>query len=347
MIPAPIKVLMTGAGAPGAPGIIECLQKEPAIELLVADADNNSVGRYLNPHFIQIPKGTDAGFIQSIKKICEQQHIQVIMPLVTRELQPLSSAKGEFRNHGVHVLVSSPEAISISNNKAETYKFLLSKDIHVPAFKVVETIGEFKEAAKLLGYPDETICFKPSVANGSRGFRIMSNDYDEWDLLFNHKPNHAFTTYNDALRVLSSHDFPQLLITEFLPGDEYSVDCLANEGEAYVIIPRRRIRMINGISVQGEFIKDEIIIEYCRNIIKVIGLHGNIGIQVKRDKNGTAQILEINPRVQGTIVAALGAGVNLPLLAIKQELKLPIAPSELNISWGTRFFRYWTEIFYP
>jgi carbamoyl-phosphate synthase large subunit len=57
-------------------------------------------------------------------------------------------------------------------------------------------------------------------------------------------------------------------------------------------------------------------------------------------------LVEVNPRVQGTIVAALGAGVNLPLLAIKQEMGLDIEPIELNVKWGTRFSRYWTEVFY-
>jgi carbamoyl-phosphate synthase large subunit len=342
----PINVLMTGAGAPGAAGIIKCLQQEPAIKLLVADADSSCVGRHLNPDFVQIPMGSDNNFIEKVVAVCEEKNIQVVMPLVTRELFPLAANRDSLKKKGIHILVSSANAISIANNKAKTYTFLQSKGIPVPQFHSAGSIEEFKKAAHRLGYPNSTFCFKPSVANGSRGFRIISINIDEWDLLFNHKPNNAFITYEDAVRILSSHPFPQLLVTEFLPGEEYSIDCLANEGEARVIIPRRRSKMINGISVQGEFVKDDEIIQYCRTIIKAIGLHGNIGIQVKRNKEGKPLLLEINPRVQGTIVAALGAGVNLPILALKQELNLAIDPAELNIRWGTQFFRYWTEIFY-
>jgi carbamoyl-phosphate synthase large subunit len=50
--------------------------------------------------------------------------------------------------------------------------------------------------------------------------------------------------------------------------------------------------------------------------------------------------------VQGTISAGLGAGINLPVLAIKQELGLPIFPEELQVKWGTKFSRYWNEVFY-
>jgi predicted ATP-grasp superfamily ATP-dependent carboligase len=107
-----------------------------------------------------------------------------------------------------------------------------------------------------------------------------------------------------------------------------------------------RTKMISGISVEGEFVNEKNIITYCSEIIKELQLHGNIGIQVKRSSEGKPLIIEINPRVQGTIVAGLGAGVNLPVLAIKQELNLPITDEELQVKWGTKFSRYWSEVYY-
>ena len=104
--------------------------------------------------------------------------------------------------------------------------------------------------------------------------------------------------------------------------------------------------MISGISVEGIFVKEETIIDYCSQIIKELELHGNIGIQVKKSTAGKFLIVEINPRVQGTIVAGLGAGINLPVLAIKQELGLQISEKELEVRWGTKFSRYWSEVFY-
>ncbi|MBK8143020.1 MAG: ATP-grasp domain-containing protein [Chitinophagaceae bacterium] len=79
---------------------------------------------------------------------------------------------------------------------------------------------------------------------------------------------------------------------------------------------------------------------------KELQLHSNIGIQVKQSANGEFFILEINPRVQGTIAAGLGAGINLPVLALKQALGLSIAADELTVKWGVKFTRYWEEVFY-
>ena len=337
---------MTGAGAPGAAGIIYCLKCDPDVELLVADAHEEAVGKYLAPRFVQIPKGDDPAFIDVVTGICMQQHVRVILPLVSAELPTFSRHKKELEEKGISVLVSSADAIAIANHKSNCYRFLREKGIAVPKFAVVNTVDEFIHAAFELGHPQLPFCFKPSVSNGSRGVRIVSDSLDETEQLFNAKPYNLNITYAHALHILSAKPFPELLVSEYLPGDEFSVDCLASHGQMVVAVPRLRSKMINGISVQGRFVRDESMIQYCTKIIEATGLHGNIGIQLKRSKEGRPLLLEINPRVQGTIVAALGAGVNLPLLAVKQELGLPISPKEKEVKWGTSFSRYWTEVYY-
>jgi carbamoyl-phosphate synthase large subunit len=341
-----LNVLMTGAGAPGAPGIIKCLLSDPSINLLVADADPNAIGRYLHHQFIQVPMADDPQYTDKLLEICRDQKIDILLPLVTKELFPLSINKQAFELQGTKVLVSSAEAIRISNDKSACYRFLQTKGLELPGFHIARTTEEFIHAAYELGHPQRSFCFKPSLSNGSRGFRVVSDSINESGELFNNKPFTVFITYAHALKILSSQAFPELLVTEYLPAEEYSIDCLAQNGEAKLIVPRLRTKMINGISVQGQFVNDQDIIDYCKRLISLIGLHGNIGIQLKRSASGKPLLVEVNPRVQGTIVAALGAGVNLPLLAIKQEMGLDIDPSELNVKWGTRFSRYWTEVFY-
>ncbi len=337
---------MTGGGAPGAAGILKCLYQNNSFQVIVADANPDAVGKYLNKDFETIPFANDPEFPDTVLSICRRRNIHVVMPLVTRELLPLSGRVNEFELAGAKLLLSPTASLEIANNKSRLYEFLQWREIAVPEFRVVETTGQFTAAVNELGYPKQPVCFKPSVSNGSRGFRILSEQVEEADLLFNYKPSSTYIKLDDALRILSAAPFPELLVSEYLPGEEYSVDCLARHGETLVVVPRIRRKMINGITVEGEFVKEETIITYCQQVIKELQLHGNIGIQVKRSATGQFLILEINPRVQGTISAALGAGVNLPVLAIKQELGLPILPEELFVKWGTRFSRYWNEVFY-
>jgi carbamoyl-phosphate synthase large subunit len=341
-----INILMTGAGAPGAAGIIKCLQQNPSFNITVADADKNAIGQHLVKNFEIIPFAKEENFVEGVLAVCRKHNIHVLLPLVTKELIPLALHKKDFEANGVKVLVSKTSSLEIANNKSRLYEFLQWRGIDVPDFRIVETIDQFKTAAAELGYPGKTICFKPAEANGSRGFRIINADLDEAYLLFNEKPNAIFISYTDALRILSSKPFPELLVSEFLPGEEYSVDCLANNGDTIIALPRLRKKMINGITAEGEFVHDGNIINYCIQIIKELKLHGNIGIQVKKSSAGNFLILEINPRVQGTIAAALGAGVNLPAMAVKQELGLTITPEETVVKWGTKFGSYRTEVFF-
>lgn len=342
---------MTGAGAPGGPGIYKCLQQEARFRVTTADANPGMAGPYGRSVFETIPSATDPFFAAGVLSLCRKKDITVILPLVTKELIPLAAYREEFAAAGILLPLSPLASLEIANDKAKLYQFLEWRGIPVPAYKIVDgsapdAMAQFREAVKETGYPGKAVCFKPAVSNGSRGFRILDPSVNEAELLFREKPSAAYTGYEHAVSMLSAAPFPELLVCEYLPGEEYSVDCLANKGDTVVAVPRLRKRMVNGISTEGEFIKEESIIRYCTQVIKEIQLHGNIGIQVKRAASGEFLILEINPRVQGTISAGLGAGINLPVLAIKQELGLPITPDELNVKWGTRFARHWEEIFY-
>jgi len=337
---------MTGAGAPGAAGIIKCLHQNPKFNVIGVDANKDAVGQHLLSEFQTIPFAEEEQFIPAVLNICREKNIHALLPLVTRELIPLASHYSAFEAAGTKLPISSQASLEIANNKSRLYEFLQWRNIPVPGFRVVETVEQFREAASELGYPQKTICFKPSVSNGSRGFRIISEKINETELLFDHKPNSVHIRMEQALALLSAGKFPELLVSEYLSGPEYSIDCLANRGESILILPRLRIKMVEGISVAGEFQKEDDIINYCGRIIRELQLHGNVGIQVKRTETGECLLLEINPRVQGSISACLGAGINLPELAVKQELGIKISANELQPKWGVKFSRYWSEVFY-
>lgn len=337
---------MTGAGAPGAAGILHCLKMDSRFSVVTADAREEAYGRYLSDSFELIPAASQPDFAEKVLEVCRKHQIKIILPLVTRELIPLALYRENFEKAGISLPISPVNALEIANNKGSLYQFLQWRGLDLPDFRVVDNPEQLKTAIHELGYPAKPVCFKPVQSNGSRGFRIINNTVNELDLLLNQKPSSLYITMEEAVRILSSGPFPELLVSEYLPGEEYSVDCLANKGEPVLLLPRLRKRMINGISVEGEFVKEESIINYCSQIIRELQLHGNIGIQVKANQEGKYLVLEINPRVQGTISAGLGAGINLPVLALKQELGIPVPAAEMTVKWGTQFSRYWQEVFY-
>ena len=341
------KILITGGGAPGAPGIINALRLSTIpLHLVSCDVQANTVGTLLTDESFQIVSGDNETYTQDLLKECITRGITSILPITTKELMPLSSAIEEFKRNGIHILVSEPTALHIANDKGLLYSHLQKKNIDTPKFQIVETYSEFIEARNKLKQKGQPYIIKPCVSNGTRGFRIVSDKIDQRDLLFNHKPNSQYIEEQRLDNILKD-GFPTLLVSEYMPGQEYTVDCFMNDGEIKLIIPRTRDKMNNGISVAGTIERNEEIIEYCKKILGTLKLHGPIGIQVKYSLSGKPLVVEINPRIQGTTVACIGAGVNIPLIALSK--KHCITDSRVNtipIAWGTKFIRYYSELYY-
>lgn len=131
------------------------------------------------------------------------------------------------------------------------------------------------------------------------------------------------------------------LIMEFLPGKEYSVDCLANKGKMVVCVPRSRDKIRDGITFEGTTVNNQKIIEACRQIIEKLNLDQIIGFQFMEDKFGEPKLIECNPRVQGTMYHATLAGANIIEGAVKQFLTGQSGLSQDKIKWGYKLKRYW------
>jgi len=339
-----VKVLMTGAGAPGGPGIIKALLKDPCIELITCDADEMASGRFLGIPFFKVPKANDENFLDSILDLCLSNSVQVVFPLVTLELFRFAAHKERFNKFGIEIIVSDEFYLNIANNKRKLLDHLSNNGILVPEYRVATSFNEIENACKVLNYPNNNVVIKPSVSNGSRGVRVLTENISEYDLLFNEKPGNLFSNIGKIKEVLSGVNFPELIITEFLPGEEYTIDTIVMNGKVKIVLPRKRLKMIGGISVAGKFVKNDGIMQYCIDVIESMHLEGPIGVQVKADYNGNFKILEINPRIQGTSVAAMGAGVNLPVLSVLNALN--IANFNIPINWNAGFVRHYEELFY-
>ena len=98
--------------------------------------------------------------------IVEREGVDVVLPQSSFDLEGLAAHRDRFP---VPVLVSSPDTIHRSNDKAETYALLQRLGVKGPDFRRVNGAAEVAAAAAELGYPDRPVCFKPVFSSGSRG----------------------------------------------------------------------------------------------------------------------------------------------------------------------------------
>jgi len=337
-----LTVIVTACGAPGGPGIIKTLRqvKERNIRIVGTDANPTASGLLLSDEAYVVPQGQSKSYIPAMSKLAKKTRADVILPLSSMELLPLSKNRKAFGD--IKVVVNKEPPLEIALNKKKCYEYLKGRGIPIPDYIVVHDYEEFVEAVHSLGYPKKAVCFKPSVSKGQRGFRILREDVDLRKLLLETKPDNTITTLESISNILSK-GFGELLVMEYLAGPEYSVDSLVKNGKSLVVIPRRRVETKLGISSVGVVEKNDEVIDVVRKINRAFKFDYNINVQLKYSTDGAPKLVEINPRVSGTICLSAAAGPNLPYLAIKLSLEENFSIPKIN--WGLTMIRCWDELY--
>lgn len=113
----------------------------------------------------------------------------------------------------------------------------------------------------------------------------------------NEKPRNTEITLTELCAILEGADpWPRLLVTEYLPGPEYSVDAFIGIKEQ-VARPRLRKAIRSGITFESRVEIREKLVNYTLLAGQRLGLQYAFGFQYKLDADDTLKVLECNPRV--------------------------------------------------
>jgi carbamoyl-phosphate synthase large subunit len=167
--------------------------------------------------------------------------------------------------------------------------------------------------------------------------RIIDQSIDLKKAFYEQKPTDIFTRI-EALYDILGDKFPELIIMEYLPGDEYTSDVFRYKNYT-LVIPRKRLSIRSGITFSGCVERNEQIISFSGKLAERLNLEYCFGFQFKLDEKGLPKILEANPRVQGTMVLAAFAGANIIYSSIKAAIGEEIPAFKVN--WDTKLIRYW------
>jgi carbamoyl-phosphate synthase large subunit len=337
----PITVVVSAAGAPGAAALLRGLRDngEREVRLVGTDMSERSVGRHLCDAFHLVPAGSDPRFADAMREIAEREGAVAILPQSSFDLEGLADAVDRF--DGIAVLVSSPDAIRRSNDKAETYTLLHRLGIRAPEFRRVTGAAEVEAAASELGYPERAVCFKPVFSSGSRGFRILDPTVDRADQLLRERPGSVSMLLEDAVEILASvDDRTELLVMELARGDERTIDGIADGREIVLGHPKTREAMRAGLAMHFVTLEDEALMEVGNAIVAELEIEHFFNIQLVGE-----HVIEINPRIS-TIVYQ--DDLNLPYLGVKRAIG-EISDDELRalrprIRPGRRALRYFDQL---
>ncbi|MFX0049680.1 MAG: ATP-grasp domain-containing protein [Candidatus Hodarchaeota archaeon] len=347
-----LTVLVTGAKAPGFVSIVRSLKlsKKYKFKIIGTDWKKSLGASYFADEDFILPSNDDPEFPEALLDTIKKEKVDVLLPIRTNDLLPICQRLKEFREEGTEPALptTNPSLLNIALDKYKLLEYTQNIiELETPVFYKAKTLEELKKRVEELGYPNNPVCIKPTRSNGSRGFRILDNQIDRKSLFFNEKPNHVYSTLDRVIEDIGE-SFPPLIVMEFLPGKEYTLDVLCRKGITFAILPRFRKAMRGGITTEGVLQRDRNYDEMClfsEKIIEGFGFSYNIGIQMKEDRKGKVRLLEVNPRLQGTTIINTASGVNIPEKMVEMALGIFDYNFKPQIKWNTELERVYFEIF--
>jgi carbamoyl-phosphate synthase large subunit len=307
----PLTVLLTAAGSPGTAALMRALREngEREVRVIGVDMSERSVGRHTCDAFALVPPGDDPGFADAVRTLAEDEGADVVLPQSSYDLPGLAAARDSFP---VPVLVSSPQTVRRSNDKAETYALLRELGVPAPDFRRASGASAIADAARELGYPERDVSVKPTFSSGSRGFRIISAGADRHEQLLNNRPGVAEALRLEELVELLGDVETEWLVMELAVGGERTIDGVGDGSRVVLGHPKTRESLRAGLAMYFVTLSDDWLMELAERIVEALEIEHFFNIQLVGE-----HVIEVNPRIS-TIVYQ--EDLNLPYLGVKRAL---------------------------
>lgn len=247
--------------------------------------------QFVYKHLITgLPYLTDENFIEKLNIVLKENNIDFIYPAHDSVGLFLTEHLEEIN---ATVVTSPLKTVDICRSKSKTYEYFSDCDFIPKTYESVDQITN---------YP---VFVKPTVGQGSNG--AVKCD-----------------TEKQLLNRLDLGD--KVVICEYLEGMEYTIDCFTDkDGILRVASLRDRARTKTGIAVNSRNLPlDDDILRIAKEINSRLTFCGAWFFQMKLNANNQYRMLEISPRIPGTMGLSRNTGVNFPLLTIYTLLGYPV-----------------------
>jgi hypothetical protein len=285
------KVLVFPCGSEVGLELFRSLARDTHIELHGASSVPSNHGKYLYANYTDgLPYIDDPGFLEAMNGVVRSRGIDYLFPAMDSVATALAAHQGQL---ACKVIGSPGETCRICGSKRATYETLAD------AIRVPTLYSDLEEV------PRWPVFLKPDSGYGSRGTRKVGSAQEA--------------------RFFLDRE-PGLLAMEYLPGREYTVDCFTDRhGNLRFAGARERLRVQNGISVHSRPAEDSRFMKLAGAVNARLPLRGVWFFQLKESNDGELTLLEVAPRVAGTMALYRNLGVNLALLSVFDAMERDVA----------------------
>ena len=298
------RVLILNCGTLVSTDINMSLRYNDEFEIWGASTNKNH-GIYVYENYIEdIPNISDEKFIEILNQKIEEYDFKFIFAPHEDLALFLQEHKNEIN---ATIVCSEYETALLCRYKSKTYEKMKEYDFIPKIFKK-EEVTEF------------SVFMKKDTDQGGRNAYKVTN--------------------KEELEIYSLIE--GMLICEYLPGEEITIDCFTNkDGKLLYCNPRAADRMLAGIDVHARRIELTDEIKYiAESLNKEIKFRGFWFFQIKKAANGKFKLLEIATRLAGAFALNKSLDVNLPLAALKDfdGQDVEIIFNDVNVEVDKQFF---------
>lgn len=273
--------------------------------LLCTHKDRHFIGyAAAHQHAVEPASLSTENYVRWCLDFAVTQGVDVFMP--AHEADGIVAAAPLFEAQGVRVLaVADAQTLPQLHDKAWVYR-QMAGGVPLAAWSLLQQPSELLPAVEAMWAQGLEACIKPTVSIYGKGFyRLMRPDASR-------RPARGLTPPEWVERCAANGECAPQLVLEYLPGHEYSVDCIGDAGRLVTGVVRKK-----AITSASQLLDDNpAVLADAGRLVARFGLSGLVNIQFKTDALGQPKLLEINPRAAGGVAMSCLSGINLPYLAL-------------------------------
>ncbi len=315
-----INVLVTGVGAIIGYGVIKSLRQTGLpVHIVGMDIYADAVGQYFCDKFIRAIYAVDPQYISFLRGVIQENSIDLVFFGTEQELYRVNATREEMGEDLKKIVINRPEILALSQDKWETYCYLLDhgmEDLAIPSV----LSGSYEELTQRFG---TEFLLKPRSSYASKGIHRVSD-------------REAFDFYGGRM---GSNFMAQPLVGD--PMHEYTVGAFGlGDGKISGMIAMRRQLSQEGATAKAEVVTDPELTRAVDRLCQSLKPVGPTNFQFRLHE-GRYLLLEINPRISSSTSIRAAFGYNEAWMSLEYWLYHRVITPDIR---GGRALRFIDEV---
>ncbi len=262
-------------------------------------------------------------FWESLSQELKTKDYDIVIPMFDYSAEILSKHKEEVKEY-VTLAVNDWNIFQLARDKFLTMDICMKNGIPCPKTYIYDGNIEKIDVDSF----DFPVCVKPRIGSSAIGFRVIEKKEELLDIL-----KATIEKYGPSL--LQEY-IPQ---TDLQYKAELFIDRNGEIKSACVFAKLRWYPIDGGSSTLNVTVDRPDIVETCTRLLKIIKWKGYADVDLIQDpRDGKAKVMEINPRITGSVKICYAAGINFSQQIIEDYLCKEVTP-QFNYKIG-QYLRY-------